>query len=80
MEGAIRLDRPAVAGIADEIRAAWEADTQPPNWGHLKQFSGAVAAYLCELNGYARVVGGKTPLKRRVGRKHWNMGQVFEAV
>ena len=77
MEGAIRLDHPAIAGIADDIRQIWEAEPNPPNWGHVKQFSGAVAALVCELNGYQRAIGGRTPLKRKVGREHWNAGQVM---
>jgi hypothetical protein len=77
MEGAIRLGHPAVAGIADEIYSLWEKDSTNPSWGQVKQFSGSVAACMCDLNGYLRVTGGRTPLKRKVGRRHWNMGQVF---
>ena len=75
--GALRLDRPAVAGVADDVRRIWEADANPPPWDLVKQFSGAVVAYVCELNGYRQVVRGTSPLKRKVGRDHWNMGQVL---
>lgn len=77
MEGAIRLDHPAVSGLADEIRHLWEAETSPPDWSYVKQFTGTVAAYVCELNGYQQVLGGNSPLKRKVGRPHWNVGQVL---
>lgn len=80
MEGAIRLDHPAVSGVADEIRLLWLADSNPPDWDYVKQFTGTVAAYVCELNGYVQVSGGNTPLKRKVGRPHWNVGQVLAPV
>lgn len=80
MEGAIRLDRPAVAGIADEIRAIWESDPSQPDWGYVKQFAGAVAAFVVELNGYRRIIRGSTQVSLKVGRPHWNVGKVFKRI
>jgi TDG/mug DNA glycosylase family protein len=67
-------------GIADQIRAIWEADPNPPGWDYLKQFAGAVAAFVVEQNGYRRIVRGKSEVSLKVGRPHWNVGKVFERV
>ncbi|MCP4873601.1 MAG: hypothetical protein GY898_33360 [Proteobacteria bacterium] len=77
MEVAIDLGRPAVSAVADTIRSTWESLTDPPKWGHVKQFSGSAAALVCELNGFRRQ-GAKADKKGRVGREHWNVGQLFE--
>ena len=77
MEVAIDLDRPAVSALADGIRALWESMTDPPDWGHVKQFSGSAAALVCETNGCVRQ-GAGSDKKGRVGREHWNVGQLFK--
>ncbi len=78
MEVAIDLDRPAVSAVADRIRALWEGMPDAPQWGHVKQFSGSAAALVCETNGFRRQQGGASDKKGRVGREHWNVGQLFE--
>jgi len=80
MEGAIRLERPAVAGIADEIRSIWESDPGSPDWDYVKKFTGAVAAFMVEMNGYRRIVRGTSEVSLKVGRPYWNVGKVFEHV
>ena len=77
MEVAIDLDRPAIAAMADKIRKLWESMPNPPDWGHVKQFSGSAAALVCDANGFRRQ-GAKQNKKGRVGRQHWNVGQLFK--
>ncbi len=69
------LDRPAIAGVANRIRQAVQhipANQRPRKWGPLKQFCGAVVCTLMEANGYR-----KTGVKRTVGLRGFNRGQVY---
>ena len=69
------LDRPAVAGVAKRIRQAVRlipANQRPRKWGALKQFCGAVICTLMEVNNYR-----KTGLKRAVGVRGFNRGEVY---
>ena len=51
-----------------------------PNWDYVKKFTGAVAAFMVEMNGYQRIVRGTSEVSLKVGRPHWNVGKVFERI